>query len=92
MGPYDCRCIKSTGSASHTIGGGFEWKSSYSVEKLRPSIILDQGYPAIEITDTAGNRNPYQHTYKDTINTLDIDFSIQVISAVVASVQTALNP
>lgn len=51
-----------------------------------------QGYPAIEITDTAGNRNPYQHTDKDTISTLDIDFSIQVISAVVASVQTVLNP
>jgi Zn-dependent M28 family amino/carboxypeptidase len=51
-----------------------------------------QGYPAIEITDTASNRNPYQHTDKDTISTLDIDFSIQVISAVVASVQTVLNP
>ncbi len=51
-----------------------------------------QGYPAIEITDTAGNRNPYQHTNADTISTLDIDFSIKVISAVVASAQTALNP
>lgn len=51
-----------------------------------------RGYSAIEITDTAGNRNPYQHTNQDTINTLDIDFSIQVISAVAASVQAALNP
>jgi Zn-dependent M28 family amino/carboxypeptidase len=51
-----------------------------------------KGYPAIEITDTAGYRNPYQHTNMDTVNRLDNDFSIKVISAVVASVQTALNP
>jgi Zn-dependent M28 family amino/carboxypeptidase len=51
-----------------------------------------KGYPAIEITDTAGYRNPYQHTNMDTIDRLNNDFSIKVISAVAASVQTALNP
>jgi Zn-dependent M28 family amino/carboxypeptidase len=51
-----------------------------------------KGYPAIEITDTAGYRNPYQHTNMDTVDLLDNDFSIKVISAVVSSVQTALNP
>jgi len=51
-----------------------------------------KGYPAIEITDTAGYRNPYQHTNQDTVDRLDNDFSIKVISAVAASVQTALNP
>jgi Zn-dependent M28 family amino/carboxypeptidase len=51
-----------------------------------------KGYPAIEITDTAGYRNPYQHTNLDTVDRLDNDFSVKVISAVVASVQKALNP
>jgi Zn-dependent M28 family amino/carboxypeptidase len=51
-----------------------------------------KGYSAIEITDTAGYRNPYQHTNLDTIDRLDNDFSIKVISAVAASVQSALNP
>jgi Zn-dependent M28 family amino/carboxypeptidase len=51
-----------------------------------------KGYSAIEITDTAGYRNPYQHTNLDTVDRLDNDFSVKVISAVVASVQAALNP
>ena len=51
-----------------------------------------KGYSAIEITDSAGYRNPYQHTSMDTVDRLDNDFSIKVISAVAASVQTALNP
>jgi Zn-dependent M28 family amino/carboxypeptidase len=51
-----------------------------------------QGYGAVEITDTAGYRNPYRHTDKDTIGTLDNDFSIKVISATAASARTALNP
>ncbi len=51
-----------------------------------------KGYPAIEITDTAGYRNPYQHTDQDTVDRLNNDFSVKVISAVVASVNKALNP
>jgi len=51
-----------------------------------------KGYPAIEITDTAGYRNPYQHTNMDTVDRLDNDFTVKVISAVTASVQTALDP
>jgi Zn-dependent M28 family amino/carboxypeptidase len=51
-----------------------------------------KGYPAIEITDTAGYRNPYQHTSMDTVDRLNNDFAAKVISAVTASVQKALNP
>ena len=51
-----------------------------------------KGYPAIEITDTASYRNPYQHTNLDTVDRLNNDFSVKVISAVSASVQKALNP
>lgn len=51
-----------------------------------------KGYPAIEITDTAEYRNPYQHTNMDTVSTLNHDFAVKVITAVVASVETAVNP
>ena len=51
-----------------------------------------KGYSAIEITDTAGYRNPYQHTDLDTVDRLNNDFSVKVISAVAASVEKALNP
>jgi Zn-dependent M28 family amino/carboxypeptidase len=51
-----------------------------------------EGYPAIEITDTAGYRYPYQHTNLDTVDRLNNDFSVKVISAVAASLQVALNP
>jgi Zn-dependent M28 family amino/carboxypeptidase len=50
-----------------------------------------EGYPAIEINDTAGYRNPFKHTKLDTIDTLDHDFAIKIISAVVASVRNALE-
>ena len=50
-----------------------------------------EGYPAIEINDTAGYRNPYKHTQLDTIDTLNHDFAIKIISAVVASVRNVLE-
>ena len=50
-----------------------------------------RGYPAIEINDTSGFRNPYKHTKLDTIERLDHDFAVKVISAVTASVRTALD-
>jgi Zn-dependent M28 family amino/carboxypeptidase len=50
-----------------------------------------RGYPAIEINDTAGYRNPYKHTKLDTVDTLDHDFAVKIISAVVSSVRTALE-
>jgi Zn-dependent M28 family amino/carboxypeptidase len=50
-----------------------------------------EGYPAIEINDTSGYRNPYKHTKLDTIDTLNHDFAIKIISAVVASVRNALE-
>jgi Zn-dependent M28 family amino/carboxypeptidase len=56
------------------------------------SSFWNRGYPAIEITDTAEYRNPYQHTDKDTPDRLNNDFTVKVISAVVASAEQALNP
>jgi Zn-dependent M28 family amino/carboxypeptidase len=50
-----------------------------------------EGYPAIEINDTSGYRNPFKHTQFDTVDRLDHDFAVKVISAVVASVRTALE-
>jgi hypothetical protein len=50
-----------------------------------------KGYSAIEITDTADYRYPYQHTKWDTVEKLDHDFTIRIISAVVASVREALD-
>jgi Zn-dependent M28 family amino/carboxypeptidase len=52
----------------------------------------DKGFSAIEITDSAGYRNPYQHTDKDVLSTLNNDYSVKIISAVVASVETVLDP
>ncbi len=49
-----------------------------------------RGYPAIEINDTSGYRNPYKHTQLDTVDTLNHDFAVKIISAVVASVRSAL--
>ncbi len=50
-----------------------------------------RGYPAIEVNDTSGYRNPYKHTKLDTVDTLDHDFAVKIISAVVASVRNALE-
>jgi Zn-dependent M28 family amino/carboxypeptidase len=50
-----------------------------------------RGYPAIEITDTSKYRNPFKHTKFDTIDTLNHDFTVKIISAVVASVRNALE-
>lgn len=36
-------------------------------------------YPAIMITDTADNRNPYYHTANDTITTIDYDSLTEVV-------------
>jgi Zn-dependent M28 family amino/carboxypeptidase len=51
----------------------------------------DKGYSAIEITDSADYRYPYQHTSWDTVEKLDPDFTIRIISAVTASVRKALG-
>jgi Zn-dependent M28 family amino/carboxypeptidase len=51
----------------------------------------EEGYPAIEITDTSEYRNPFQHTKFDTVETLNHDFAIKIISAAVASVRNALE-
>jgi hypothetical protein len=50
-----------------------------------------EGYPAIEINDTSKYRNPFKHTQFDTIDRLDSDFAVKVISAVIASVRNALD-
>lgn len=41
------------------------------------------GYPALMLTDTAMFRNPYYHTHRDTQNTLDFDFIMNVTKAVI---------
>jgi Zn-dependent M28 family amino/carboxypeptidase len=51
----------------------------------------EAGYPAIEITDTSKYRNPFKHTKFDTVETLNHDFAIKIISAVVTSVRNALE-
>jgi Zn-dependent M28 family amino/carboxypeptidase len=38
----------------------------------------DRGYKAIMVTDTANMRNPYYHSPRDTIDTLDLDFLASV--------------
>lgn len=48
-------------------------------------------YPAIEINDTSGYRNPFKHTKMDTFDTLDHDFTVKIISAVAVSVRSALE-
>jgi Zn-dependent M28 family amino/carboxypeptidase len=50
-----------------------------------------KGYPAIEVTDTSDYRNPFKHTKFDTVDTLNHDFAIKIISAVTASVRKALD-
>ena len=50
-----------------------------------------EGYSAIEINDTSGYRNPFKHTKMDTIDKLDHDFAVKIISTVVASVRIALG-
>ena len=42
----------------------------------------DAGYPALLVTDTSLFRNPYYHTEKDRIETLDLDFLDKVTEAV----------
>ncbi len=48
----------------------------------------DEGFPALLVTDTSFYRNPYYHTGKDTIETLDLEFLSGVTEAVF---QTALQ-
>ncbi len=42
------------------------------------------GYPAVMVTDTAGNRNPNYHETSDTIDTLDFTRMAEVIKGVYA--------
>jgi hypothetical protein len=51
----------------------------------------EEGYPAIEINDTSEYRNPYKHSSLDTMDTLNYDFAIKIVSAVVVSVRNALD-
>ena len=42
----------------------------------------DAGYPALLVTDTSFFRNPYYHTEKDRVETLNLDFLAKVTEAV----------
>ena len=46
------------------------------------SSFWDAGYPAILVTDTAVYRNPHSHTHSDEIDTLNIEFLVNVCRAV----------
>jgi aminopeptidase YwaD len=47
----------------------------------------DFGYDAIMVTDTANLRNPYYHSPKDTLETLDLDFLTQVCQGLALAIQ-----
>ncbi len=49
------------------------------------------GYPALMLTDTAMFRNPYYHTHRDTQNTLDFDFIMNVTKAVITVILKLSN-
>ena len=44
----------------------------------------DAGYPALMMTDTANFRNPAYHQSGDTLETLDLSYTVKVTKAVVA--------
>ena len=50
----------------------------------------DAGYPALMITDTSFLRNPYYHTPRDTIDTLDVDFLTRVTQGCIEGVRSVL--
>jgi Zn-dependent M28 family amino/carboxypeptidase len=52
----------------------------------------EEGFPAIMITDTAEFRNPNYHSLKgqDTIETVNSEFTLKVIAAVLASARRSL--
>lgn len=46
----------------------------------------DEGFPALLVTDTSFFRNPYYHSERDRIETLDLDFLARVSEAVTTTV------
>lgn len=48
----------------------------------------DFGYNAIMVTDTANMRNPYYHSPKDTLETLDLDFLQKVCQGLALAIQS----
>ncbi|PSF39563.1 peptidase M28 [Aphanothece hegewaldii CCALA 016] len=48
----------------------------------------DLGYNAIMVTDTANMRNPYYHSPKDTLDTLDLDFLQKVCQGLALAIQS----
>lgn len=46
-----------------------------------------RGYPAIMVTDTANMRNPYYHSSRDTIATLDLNFLTRVCQGLCCGLQ-----
>jgi hypothetical protein len=52
----------------------------------------DAGHPALMLTDAADLRNPYYHSPADTIGTLDLDFFVQNVRAVIATLAQLAVP
>jgi aminopeptidase YwaD len=46
-----------------------------------------RGYPAMMVTDTANMRNPYYHSSRDTIATLDLNFLTRVCQGLCCALQ-----
>jgi len=82
----------------HKFAGGMRQASNLQVETLSvpgngaliPAVRLsdhapfwDLGYPALMITDTSFYRNPHYHGATDSIETLDIDFTVKVCEGIV---------
>jgi hypothetical protein len=59
------RVLPAEGAALPSAIPGVGWSDHWS--------FWQQGYPGIEITDTALYRNPYYHTDEDTPDKLDYD-------------------
>jgi Zn-dependent M28 family amino/carboxypeptidase len=82
---------KKVGLPSMQLEVNLDGKTPSDLQGSDHASFWKEGYPAIEINDTSEYRNPYKHTKLDTIKTLNPDFSIKIISSVVASVRKALE-
>jgi Zn-dependent M28 family amino/carboxypeptidase len=82
---------KTEGLQSIQVDVNLEGKVPEDLKGSDHASFWGKGYPAIEITDTSKYRNPFKHTQFDTVDTLNHDFTVKIISAVTASVRDALE-
>jgi Zn-dependent M28 family amino/carboxypeptidase len=82
---------KSEGLPSAQLEVNLEGKIPSELKGSDHASFWGKGYSAIEVSDTSEYRNPFKHTQFDTVDTLNNDFAIKIISAVTASVRNALD-